>query len=35
MRTEDMYYNEQKRSEVMEAARRIRRKKWIICWREF
>lgn len=26
MRTEDMYYNEQKRSEVMEAARRLRRK---------
>ena len=26
MRTEDMYYNEQKRSEVMEAARRPRRK---------
>ena len=25
MRTEDMYYNEQKRSEVMEAARRLRR----------
>ena len=35
MRTEDMYYNEQKRSEVMEAAWRLRRKKWIICWREF
>lgn len=26
MRTEDMYFNEQKRSEVMEAARRLRRK---------
>ena len=26
MRTEDMYYNEQKRSEVMEVARRLRRK---------
>jgi len=26
MRTEDMYYNEQKRSEVMEAAWRLRRK---------
>ena len=26
MRTEDMYYNEQKRSEVMETARRLRRK---------
>lgn len=26
MRTEDMYYNERKRSEVMEAARRLRRK---------
>ena len=26
MRTEDMYYNKQKRSEVMEAARRLRRK---------
>ena len=26
MRTEDMYYNEQKRSEVMEGARRLRRK---------
>lgn len=26
MRTEDMYYNVQKRSEVMEAARRLRRK---------
>ena len=25
MRTEDMYYNEQKRSEVMEAARRLLR----------
>lgn len=26
MRTEDMNYNEQKRSEVMEAARRLRKK---------
>ena len=26
MRTEDMYYNKQKRSEVMETARRLRRK---------
>ena len=26
MRTEDRYYNDQKRSEVMEAARRLRRK---------
>lgn len=26
MRTEHMYYNEQKRSEVMEAARRLRKK---------
>ena len=26
MRTEDMYYKEQKRSEVMEEARRLRRK---------
>lgn len=26
MKTEDRYYNDQKRSEVMEAARRLRRK---------
>lgn len=26
MKTEDMYYNEQKRSEIIEAARRLRRK---------
>lgn len=26
MRTEDMYYNVQKRSEIMEVARRLRRK---------
>lgn len=26
MKTEDMYYNEQKRSEIIEVARRLRRK---------